>query len=108
MRNLMRALLLPLLLAGPAMAADPVVLILENRSGQMIRYVALYPVGDDGQVVDDVLMTDDDVIAAGATVALDTRLLACGRVMLWVRFGDETEARVQTDLCRNNRLIATP
>jgi hypothetical protein len=104
----MRALVLAALLASPAMADDPIVLMLENRSGQMIRQVALFPVGDDGEIIDDVLMADHDTIAANSTVALDTRLTRCGRVSLWVKFGDGTEASAQTDLCKNNRLIATP
>lgn len=104
----MRGLLLATLLAGPAMADDPIVLMLENRSGQMIRQVALFPVDDKGEVVDDVLMADHRTIAANSTVALDTRLTRCGRVSLWVQFGDNTEASAQTDLCKNNRLIATP
>jgi hypothetical protein len=74
----------------------------------MIRQVALFPVNDAGEVVDDVLMADRDSIAAGATVAIDTRLVRCGRVSLWVQFGDMTEASAQTDLCQNRRLIATP
>lgn len=104
----MRALLLASLLATPALAEDPIVLMLENRSGQMIRQVALFPVDDNGEVIDDVLMADHDHIAAESTVALDTRLLRCGRVSLWVEFADGTEASAQTDLCKNRRLIATP
>lgn len=102
------AVLLPVLLAGPAMAEDPIVLVLENRSGQMIRQVALFPANDRGEVIDDVLMADHRTIAAGSTVALDTRLTICGRVALWIEFDDGTEASAQTDLCRNNRLVATP
>jgi hypothetical protein len=106
----MRALAsaLAALLAGPAMAEDPIVLKLENRSGQLIRQLALFPVGDDGQVIDDVLAARHDPVAAGSAVALDTRLLRCGRVSLWVQFADMTEASAQTDLCANRRLIATP
>lgn len=104
----MRGLLLTALLAGPALADDPIVLMLDNRSGQMIRQVALFPVSDAGKVIDDVLMADHDHIAAGTTVALDTRLVTCGRVSLWVEFADGTEASAQTDLCTNRRLTATP
>ncbi len=104
----MRALLLLTLLAGPAAAGDPIVLMLENRSGQMIRQLALFPVGDGGEVIDDVLMARHEVVAANSTVALDTGLSRCSRVSLWVQFGDMTEASAQTDLCRNRRLIATP
>jgi hypothetical protein len=106
----MRGLVLAALLAAPARpayAGDPVVLMLENRSGQMIRQLALFPVLG-GRVVDDVLMSRHDAVAAGSTVALDTRLPACGPVSLWVQFADMTEATAQTDLCRNRRPEAHP
>lgn len=108
MRALLLAALLAPRLAGPALADGTIVLMLENASGQTIRQVALFPVGDGGQVIDDVLMSGQAEIAAGATAALDTRLLRCGPVSLWVQFADGSEANLRADLCRTGRLRAVP
>ncbi|MFM2355414.1 MAG: hypothetical protein RLZZ528_1150 [Pseudomonadota bacterium] len=105
---MIRALLLLTLAAGPAAAAGDIVLGVENRSGQAIRQLAIFPVGSDGKVVDDVLTSRNSPIADGETVAVNTRLSACQKISVWVSFADATEATVQTDLCRNRRLIATP
>jgi hypothetical protein len=103
-----RALVIALLAAGPVAAADGIVLGVENRSGQAITQLAIFPVGKDGKVIDDVLMSRNSPIADGDFVSLNTRVTACQKISVQVSFADDTEAAVQTDLCRNRRLIATP
>ena len=105
---MIRALAIALLAAGPALAADGIVLGVENRSGQAITHLAIYPVGQDDKVIDDVLTTRNSPIADGEFVSLNTRVTACQKISVRVDFADDTEATVQTDLCRNRRLIATP
>lgn len=103
----MRRLALLLALAAlPARAEElPLVIYLENQSSRMLDQVAIFPVGDNGEVIDDVLMARHEPIAGNQTVALDTRLVRCGKISVWARFADGEEVSAITDLCRNNRLI---
>ena len=100
------AVLIALLAAGPALAQDPLVLFLKNDSDRMIRQLAIFPVGADGETVDNVLLARHEPVASNQTVALDTGLTRCGPISVWLQFADGEEVSAKTDLCRNNHLIA--
>ena len=76
------------------------------HGGKNIRQLAIFPVGADGETVDDVLLARHEPVASNQTVALDTGLKRCGPISVWLQFADGEEVSAKTDLCRNNHLIA--
>lgn len=98
--------LLLLLSAAPAAAnpGDPLVLYLSNAGSVMMEEAVLFPVSEDGSIVDDVLTARHEAVAADDTVALDTRLRSCGRISVWARFAGGREASAIVDLCHDPHL----
>ena len=96
------------LMSGTAGAEEalPQVLYLTNDANRMIEQLAIFPVSDSGEVIDDVLLARHDPIAAHQTVALDVGLTKCGKISVWSRFPDGEEISGIVDLCNGNRLIA--
>ena len=87
---------------------DLVQIEVENQTPQVLTGFSVYPLRDDGTIVDDNLGGAYDPLAPGARHQQTISLLACGKVMVIASLADGAERRVPGDLCQSPRVIIQP
>ena len=94
------ALTLPL----PALA-DEIFLTIDNQSSQS-AYANTFPVGDDGQVIDDNIGSSGDV-APGTALSYRLASTACELVRIYVVMADKGEMETDVNLCKARSVVIT-
>lgn len=100
------ATLLLLSAATPALAED-IVLNIDNRSSTYIDSFNVYPLRDDGSVIDDNLGGLIDDVPAGGQATLALSLTACGLVQVYVQLGNGENLETALDTCTSRDIFVS-
>lgn len=79
-----------------------------NQTAQVLTAFSVFPLGSNGEIVDDNLGGAYEPLAPGAQIGQKISLLACGKVMVIATLADGAEKRVPADLCQSPRVIVQP
>jgi hypothetical protein len=95
-----------LLATSAALGADVIVTI-ENRSSDTISGINSFPIGADGEVIDDNIGGIIDAVPHGGTGRFSP-IGDCGPIRLYVRLvsqGDKPDMQFEVDTCRARALV---
>ncbi|MGV3652148.1 MAG: hypothetical protein ACO1OK_12020 [Devosia sp.] len=94
------------LFALPSFAQDQLVLTIENRSSLALERLNVYPIGKDGEAIEDNLGAILEDVLPGQTLALKLSLIRCETVRGYAGLaGRDDDVPVDIDLCTEPRLV---
>ncbi|SFZ85713.1 hypothetical protein SAMN02983003_2882 [Devosia enhydra] len=100
------ALALLTLLVQPAMAVDQLVLTIENRSSIALERLNVFPIGKDGEAIEDNLGAILEDVPPGGSFALKLSLSRCETVRGYAGLaGRDDDVPVDIDLCKEPKLV---
>lgn len=94
------------LFALPSFAQDQLVLTIENRSSLALERLNVYPIGTDGEAIEDNLGAILEDVLPGKTFALTLSLSRCETVRGYAGLaGRADDVPVDIDLCKDPKLV---
>lgn len=92
------------LMLTPAFAAQPIVFDLANNSSLTVTALNAFPLGKDGEPVEDNLGGLIEDVSPGGTARLELSLSMCASGLAVVVLSNGTEGRIVVDLCKDKVL----
>lgn len=92
------------LMLTPACAAQPMALDLTNNSSLTVTALNTFPIGKDGEPVEDNLGALMEEVPPGGTARLELSLSRCATILAVVVLDNRTEGRIVVDLCKDKVL----
>lgn len=99
------AAVLSLMMTLPVLA-DDIVVTIDNQSSQMVDRVNTFPVGDDGEAIEDNLGSTGDIMP-GTTGTYSLASTKCELVRVYIGMADQSELNTDLNLCKARTVVVT-
>lgn len=103
---------LAILVATPVLADDLVTMTIVNRGTDTVSGINSFPIGDDGEVIDDNIGGLYDDVPPGSQASFELSLYDCAPVRFYVRLAsfaatETDDLTINVDTCTDRTIVVT-